>query len=134
MFAILLAACTVRPAVTEMSLIAEGAYAREDSGRQAVLAVTEDEYRRLWSEKIGRDPVPEADFEKGVVVFLLAGMRNSGGWSVIPDAVEVTDDTAVIRARVQGPGGGKIVTQALTSPYAVVFITNRDVKRVQWPQ
>jgi hypothetical protein len=130
-------ACTARQGVAttvEMQTIASGGYAADDSGRQAVLASSADQYQRLWAEKIGNAPAPEADFSKGVVVFLLAGSRPTGGWSVHPEAVTVTDSVATVRARIQGPGGGSIVTQALTSPYAVVFLQSRDVTSVQWPE
>lgn len=133
--ALVFVACAARPAAApEMKTIASGGYARDDSGRQAVLATSADAYRRLWAEKIGSDPAPEADFGTGVVVFLLAGSRSTGGWSVEPETVEVTDGTAVVRARIQGPGRGGIVTQALTSPYAVVFIDSREIQKVQWPE
>jgi len=121
-------------AEVEMRTIASGGYARDDSGRQALLVTSADEYRRLWSEKIGHDPAPEADFGKGVVVILLAGPRPTGGWSVVPEAVSVQEGKAVIRARVEGPGRGSIVTQALTSPYAVVFVSTRQVQSVAWPE
>jgi hypothetical protein len=130
-----LTACAVRPAVAvELQTIASGGYARDDSGRQAVLVKTEDEYRRLWAEKIGSEPAPEADFGKGVVVLLLAGSRSTGGYAVVPESVDVSGGSAVIHAPVQRPGRGAIVTQALTSPYAVVFINSRDLESVQWPE
>lgn len=138
--ALLFLACTpkwssaVQPAEIEMRTIASGGYARDDSGRQAVLASSADQYRRLWAEKIGDGPAPEADFSKGVAVFLLAGSRPTGGWSIVPEGVDVEDGKAVIRARIQGPGRGSIVTQALTSPYAVVFLNSREVEGVQWPE
>lgn len=128
-------ACAVRPAVVvELQTIASGGYARDDSGRQAVLVRTEDEYRRLWGEKIGRDPAPEADFGKGVVILLLAGSRATGGYSVVPESVDVSGGSAVVRARIERPGGGSIVSQALTSPYAAVFVNSRDIESVQWPE
>ena len=127
-------ACAVRPAVVvELQTLASGGYARDDSRRQALLVKTEDEYRRLWAEKIGRDPAPAADFGKGVVVFLLAGSRATGGYAVVPESVDVSGGSAVVHARVERPGGRAIVTQALTSPYAVVFVNSRAVESVQWP-
>jgi PrcB C-terminal len=130
---LLLAACAARPAVATLETIATGGYAKDDSGRQAVLATTEGEYRRLWAEKIGDEPAPPVDFTKGVVVFLLAGSRPTGGWSVVPESVEVTGTRAVIHAKIQGPGRGTVVTQALTSPYAVVFVSAAEVKTAEWP-
>ncbi len=131
---LLLAACAARPAVASLETLAAGPYAKDDRGRQAVLATTESEYRRLWSEKIGDAAAPPADFTKGVAVFLLSGSRPTGGWSVVPESVEVTGDKAVIRAKIEGPGAGAIVTQALTSPYAVVFVNAREVTTVEWPE
>ena len=134
LLALVFMACAVRPAVMEMTTIAEGSYGREESGREAVLVASAEEFARVWSEKIGREPMPSPDFSNGVAVFLFAGTRNTGGWSVVPESVEIDGTTAIVHATIQGPGGGSIVTQALTSPYAVVFLTNRDVKSVQWPQ
>lgn len=117
----------------EMQTIAQGAYGSDQPERKAVLATSEAEYRRLWESLIGEGEIPDADFDKGVVVFLLAGMRNTGGWSVKPESARVEDDgTAVIEAKVQGPPPGAITTQAITYPYAVVAIHSRDVKKVQW--
>ena len=117
----------------EMQTIAKGAYAADESERKAVLATTDAEYRRQWAALVGEGEIPAVDFEKNVVVFLLAGMRNTGGWSVQPVSVRVEDDgTAVLEAKVQGPPPGGSTTQALTYPYAVVTINSRDVKKVSW--
>ncbi len=134
LLAIAFMACAVRPAVSEMTTIAEGSYAREQSSREALLVASAADFERVWAERIGREPMPSPDFSKGVAVLLFAGTRNTGGWSVVPESVEVDGTTAIVHATIQGPRGGGIVTQALTSPYAVVFLTNRDVKTVQWPQ
>jgi hypothetical protein len=70
-----------------------------------------------------------------VVVFLLAGTRTSGGWSVEPAAVSVeSDGTAVVVAKIKGPPAGSMVTQALTSPYAVVHVADRNVRKVRWAE
>ena len=119
-------------APVEMQTIARGAYAHE-SERMAVLATSDAEYRKLWQTLIGEGEVPAVDFEKSVAVFLFAGMRNTGGWSVQPVSVRVEEDgTAVIDAKVQGPPPGGITTQAITYPWAAVAIHSRDVKTVQW--
>lgn len=116
----------------EMSTIARGAYAATDS-RTAVVATSRDEYRRLWQQLIGEGEVAEADFTRGVVVFLLAGSRSSGGWSIEPQAVTVEGgDTAVIVAKIKGPPPGSMVTQALTSPYAVVLVRDPKARKVRW--
>lgn len=118
----------------EMMTIARGSYAATDS-RTAVVARSREEYQRLWQQLIGggEGEAAEADFNTGVVVFLLAGSRSTGGWSVEPQSVTVEDDgTAVIVARIKGPPPGSMVTQALTSPYAVVLVRDPKVRKVRW--
>jgi hypothetical protein len=116
----------------EMSTIASGSYALDDSGRKAVLAASDDDYRRLWSELIGEGDPRQVDFENSVVVFLLAGSRPTGGWSVVANGVTIESDTAVIDAKVEGPPRGAIVTQALTSPYAVILVRGGKPRKVRW--
>jgi hypothetical protein len=134
--ALALNTCTTANVVgpVEMQTIAKGGYAADESAeRKAVLATTDADYRARWAALIGEGEIPAVDFEKSVVVFLLAGMRNTGGWSVQPVSARVEQDgTAVIDAKVQGPAPGGITTQAITYPYAVVAIHSRDVKKVTW--
>lgn len=125
-------ACTAAQRVdgpVKMTVVAHGAYAQDTSGRKAVLAKTDAEYRRLWSELIGEGEPPKAD---APVVFLLAGQRNTGGWSVEPAGVTMENGTAVIEAHINAPLPRSIVTQALTSPYAVIMVHSPDVKSVRW--
>jgi hypothetical protein len=123
--------CSVAGPV-EMQTIAKGAYGAE-SERRAVLVTADADYRQQWQALIGEGDIPAVDFEKNVVVFLLGGMRNTGGWSVVPNGVTVdAEGTAAIDAKVQGPPPGGITTQAVTVPYAVITIDNRDVAKVRW--
>src|SRR5688500_6951982 len=80
----------------EINTIARGGYAAE-SERNAVLATNDADYRRRWEELIRGGETPNVDFNRGVAVFLLAGMRNTGGWSIQPTSARVAaDGTAVI--------------------------------------
>ncbi len=133
--ALALNTCTAAKVVgpVEMQTIAQGAYGADQPERKAVLATSDADYRKQWESLIGEGDAPKVDFEKSVVVFLLAGMRTTGGWSVKPESARVEEDgTAVIEAKVQGPPPGGITTQAITYPYAVVAIHSRDVRKVQW--
>ena len=135
LLAVLATACTTANATNvKITTIADGGYAQE-SDRKAVLATNEADYRKRWTELIGEGEIPNVDFDNGVAVFLLAGMRNTGGWSVQPQSARVeSDGTAVIDAKIQGPRAGGIVTQAITYPYAVIVIDSRDVEKVHWPE
>lgn len=135
---LLTAACTASKGSdsVEMSTIAQGSYATAES-RAAVLATSGEEFTRLWKEQIGDSEGAPAqpDFATGVAVFLMGGMHSSGGWSVEPQSVTVeSDGTAVIVAALKGPPAGSMVTQALTSPYAVVFVRDPGVKKVRWSE
>jgi hypothetical protein len=131
--ALLFTACTNAKGVApvEMQTIARGAYGAE-SERKAVLATSEADYRAQWQALIGEGQIPAVDFEQHVVVFLLGGMRNTGGWSVEPVGVRVEGSTAVVDAKVQGPPPGGMTTQAITYPYAVITINQRGVAEVRW--
>ena len=126
-------ACTNAKGVeaVEMRTVARGSYAVTEQ-RQAVLATSDSAYREQWQTLIGEGEPPAVDFEKDVVVFLMAGMRNTGGWSVVPASARMEGDTAIIDAKVQGPPPGSIATQAITYPYAVVALDRRDIKKVRW--
>ncbi len=116
----------------EIETIAQGGYAADESDRKAVLATTAADYNSQWQALINQSDVPSVDFDRSVVVFLLAGMRNTGGWSVAPQSARVEGDTLVVKAKVQGPPPDGMVTQAITYPYAVVAIQVRGVEKVRW--
>ncbi|MGZ5432113.1 MAG: protease complex subunit PrcB family protein [Thermoanaerobaculia bacterium] len=116
----------------EIETIARGGYAVDESDRKAVLATSDADYRSQWQALINQGDIPSVDFDRSVVVFLLAGMRNTGGWSIAPESARVEGDTAVVKAKIQGPPPGGITTQAITYPYAVVAIHVRGVGKVRW--
>lgn len=125
--------CTTAKVVApvEIQTVARGSYALAED-RKAVLATSGDDFRRQWQALIGEGDVPNVDFDEHVAVFLMGGMRNTGGWSVVPASARVEGDTAIVEAKVQGPPPGGITTQAITYPYAVITINNRDVRQVRW--
>jgi hypothetical protein len=135
----LFAACTAARSgdqPVEMTVIASGAYASAET-RTAVVAASAGEYQRVWRESIGNGEgaAPDADLATGTVIFLFAGTRNTGGWSIEPQAVSIgADGIADVVAAVEGPRAGGIVTQALTSPYAVLLVRDRSIKGVRWAQ
>lgn len=129
-------ACTAAKGVVgpvTITSLGHGSYAADSSGRKAVLAKNVSEYKRLWSELIADGDAPEVDLEGKTAVFLLAGQRTTGGWSIEPESVTMEDDgTAVIIARINAPLPRSVVTQALTSPWAIALVHTDDVKQVRW--
>jgi hypothetical protein len=119
----------------EFTTIASGAYAASDA-KKAVVATSDAEYQRLWTELIGtNETAPPADLAAGTVIFLLAGSRPTGGYTVVVESVSVDGDgVAVVLAPVNAPRPRGMVTQALTSPYAVAFVRDRGIKTARWDE
>jgi len=81
---------------------------------------------------IGGGEMPNVDFSREAVVFLFAGTRNTGGYSVEPQSATLEGETLIVDATVKGPPRDAIVTQVITSPYAVVTVDVRKFGDVQW--
>jgi hypothetical protein len=88
--------------------------------------------RNVWNAYVGRGEAPAIDFDKESVVFLFAGQRNTGGWSVAVKSVKIGRENAVVDATINGPPAGGFVTQAITSPFAVVALAKKNVVPVRW--
>lgn len=117
----------------ELRTINRGANAAAKPSQPQAIAVTSDaDYQRQWPSVIGVGEPPAVDFAKESVVFLLAGSKPTGGWSVEPRGVTVEGDTLVVDAAINAPPPGAIVTQAFTSPYAVIAVSTKSFKDVRW--
>lgn len=128
--------CTAAKAVegpVETRQLGSGTYA--SSEREGVLtAFDEETYRQLWEANVRGGERPAVDFKSESVVFVFAGMRNTGGWRVVVSGASLEGDTLVLEGAVQGPPKGAIVTQAITYPYSVVAVKSRAFKDVTWLQ
>lgn len=125
--------CKTAEEPVKFRTISEGSYsAVTPASAEAHLALDAAAYARLWDRLIGRGERREIDFEAEVAVFLLAGERNTGGYSIEMKGVSIEGEALVIDASVKGPARGMMVTQALTSPWEVVAVERRDVKSVRW--
>src|SRR5688572_518426 len=109
----------------DVKKIAEGAYA-SSSAPAAMVAFDEASLRKTWSSMIGEGDPPAVDFGTQSVVFVLGGSRPTGGYEVEVRSATVEGDELVLDAVVNGPPQGSIVTQAFTSPYAVVIVPSRN--------
>lgn len=101
---------------------------------QATAALDDAEYQRLWTTMIGTGTAPAVDFATESVVFLLAGSKPTGGWTVEPQRATVEGETLVVEAAIHAPPPDAMVTQAFTSPYAVIAVKTRSFKDVRWQQ
>jgi hypothetical protein len=65
------------------------------------------------------------DFDKGRVLLVDMGPRNTGGYSIGVTSVDVSENWVVARVGLVKPGPGCNVTQAVTNPFQFVFIPSR---------
>jgi hypothetical protein len=132
------AACTsggaVEPAPSaapQFRLIGAAGYAAREAAGELV-ARDQQTYAAAWREHVGEGEPPAIDFTNETAVFLFAGQRPTGGYSVSVKGVRVEGTTLVIDGGVQTPPPGGMSTQAITSPYAVIAVAHRDFTNVRW--
>lgn len=88
-------------------------------------------WTRLWKNHAPVPPPPAVDFANEVVLLAAMGSRSSGGFTIrVQDAAARTDHVAV-RVIETSPGGGCVVTGALSEPVDVVRLP-RTALPVRW--
>lgn len=116
-----------------MRTMGGGGYAAaKPESPKAEMVKSADDYARVWEQAIGRGEAPPADFARESVVILLGGYKPTGGYSVEPRGVRLEGRTLVVDAAVKGPPPDAMVTQAFTSPFAVIAVSTKDFDQVRW--
>ena len=109
-------------------ILQAGSYAKREVPAPSMTVVRDaNTLRSLWNN--GEPPV--IDFKKQTVVFLYAGQKMTGGFSIKVKSVKKRGNDTVIDASIEGPPAGGMVTQAITHPFAVLAIPKST--RVTWP-
>jgi len=98
----------------------------------ASFALDEKTYAIRWQQLIGRGERPKVDFKRKSVIFLLAGSKPTGGYTIEVKKMAVKRDAMIVDANVTPPPPDAMVIQAFTSPYLVVAVDRRDFKTVVW--
>lgn len=129
-------ACTLAGSAdgpVEVRNVANDGFALSDTPG-ATLVRDDATYRKTWSALITADqPAPAVDFAQEQVVFLLAGSRPTGGYAITVKGAAIESGVLVVDASIDGPPSGAMVTQVITSPYAVIAVKNRSASAVRWP-
>ena len=113
-------------------MLQAGQYGQGRPQRQAVVANTDSQYRRLWTS-IGAEGEPAAiDFSRESVVFLLSEQKPTGGYTLEVRKIVREGPTLVVDAKVNAPPADAMTIQALTRPYAIVAVPKEDVSDVRW--
>lgn len=100
-----------------------------DSGISAPLQTVvrnSEDWKKLWSQihsnREPMPPIPEIDFSTHMVVGYFMGQQSTGGYSVSIENIEENDKIIIVNVTTKSPGRNSIVSQALTSPYAIQVI------------
>jgi len=110
-------------------ILQAGSYAKQDMSSPAMIVAQDaNTLRNLWNS--GQPPV--IDFKKQTVVFLYAGEKTTGGFSIKVKSVKKHGKETLIDAPIEGPPAGGMVTQAITHPFTVIAIPKST--RVKWLQ
>jgi len=110
------------------------AYGSSTVGDAAHVTLVTDEasFRSVWSSNIGDPPPSEIDFSKESVVFLFAGQRPTGGYSVEAKGVSISGEAVIVDAEVKSPPARAMVTQVITYPFAVIAVSKPNLTRAEW--
>ncbi len=113
-------------------VISEGEWSNIDEQRLEVIrdgAV----FDVLWSEHSPGSPEldgmpskPVVDFNANQLLALFLGSRNTGGFSINIESIVELDTQVNINLLEQVPGGGCVVTTALTQPYQFLIMSKID--------
>lgn len=85
-----------------------------------------DAWQAYRDELPGAVPQADIDFDHEVVLCVYRGQKPTGGYGISVTSMELRDGTVTIGLDLQDPPSGSMLTQALTSPYAIY--------RIQVPQ
>ena len=97
-------------------------YQGRDSEENVVLQNQED--LNTLFKSVGNDEIPQVDFSKNQVVALFLGTRNTGGYSIFIDRVEVDGAKLIVYKKEGLPKEGKVTT-ALTNPFIIAEIHSK---------
>lgn len=130
-FSVEVASETLDAGAVGIEEIDQGQYGDIVEGTRDVLR-DKEAYASFWERlHADRTPVPdrpEVNFENKIVVAVVLGQRPTGGYSAGIDEVLATESGGQIQVRFTEvvPGEECGVTQALTSPYALVAVEAQD--------
>jgi hypothetical protein len=95
----------------------------ESKGHQIISSYNDlkQEFERLNvpSEVIHNSNI---DFKKNVILIAHLGEKNTGGFGIDVEKIELEEETLVIQTKLSVPEKGGYVTMAITNPFCVTII------------
>jgi len=90
-------------------------------------------FSMLHSIEILSPPPPPVDFKEKIVIVLLFGQKPTGGFSIDFGRTYLSPEGALsIEVKLKEPSPSSILTQALTSPYAIAKIQKKGIKVIRF--
>ena len=86
---------------------------------------TSDEWKAFW-QQAEREPPGAPDFTRHMAVIIALGEKRTGGFGVEVIRIRPDRGKLVVEYRETTPPPGMMVTQALTSPWAVVVVARSE--------
>jgi PrcB C-terminal len=108
-------------APVQFTTLAEGQTSGFEEYREVVVR-TPLELIRFWKQHAPGQRVPTLEFAKSMVVGVILGTRNTGGYRAVVTGIDRTGADVVVTWREDEPKPGLILTQALTSPFHLVTV------------
>lgn len=98
-------------------------FGAQSAANMDILVIARDEraWRILW-QLVHADGTPGELPEGAMAVGVFLGQRSSGGYTAAFESVSLVDGEVIARYRETAPPADAIVSQALTSPYAVRLV------------
>lgn len=96
---------------------------------QELIIKSEQEFRELWvdlhQQRSPAPDVPVINFDNNIVIAVLMGVQNTGGYYTDIEQVGVFDGVTGISVLETMPGEGCVTTQMLTMPYHIIQISKQ---------
>ena len=109
----------------EIKTIGKGAFGAVDQPLQVVVT-NKTQWADLWTkhiaDKLPKPEPPEIDFSKHSVIFVSAGRKTTGGYTIEVTDVRRSKDKTEIVVTTKGPKEGGLTIQALTAPFHIVEV------------
>ena len=110
---------------TTMTVVAGGSNSGVTEPKQVVVR-TAAEWNALWKTHAAEEPAPAIDFSKELVAAVFLGTRPTGGFRVEIIGARLAGEELIVEYEERRPAAGAIVTQALTTPFHIVRVSQHE--------
>lgn len=115
-------------------VVAQGSQGAAPPSDTFTVLASEDDLRSFWNAvqagSLTPAPLPELRFGRETVLAIRLSERPTGGYGIEIANVEKDGDDLFVDVRLREPAEGAIVTQALTSPWALVRVLGTEASVV----